>query len=111
MPVGCNEVQSAAVNTDFNAERINEMYSYWSSKPNIKRRYSTPDGIYQNDMSQSALRSYASQILEFPFQKEQNFTDKQLSRLKVAIDGYNNDIGGKFRNIAGIFAVQFSCSL
>ena len=105
MSVGCNEVQSAAVDTDFNAERINEIYSYWSSKPNIKRRYSTPDGIYQNDMSQSALRSYASQILEFPFQKEQNFTDKQLSRLKVAIDGYNNDIGGKFKNIAGIFAV------
>jgi hypothetical protein len=105
MPVGCNDVQSAAVDSDFNADRMNDMFSYWSSKSNIRKRYSTPDGIYQNDMSQSALRSYAAQILDFPFQVEQNFTDRQLSRLKVAIDGYNNDIGGKFKNIAGIFAV------
>ena len=105
MPVGCNDVQSAAVDTDFNADRMNEMFVYWSSKSNIRKRYSTPDGIYQNDMSQSAMKSYAAQILDFPFQREQNFTDRQLSRLKVAIDGYNSDIGGKFRNIAGIFAV------
>jgi len=105
MSVGCNEVQSAAVDTDVNAERMNEVYSYWSSKPNIKKRYSTPEGIYQNDMSYDALRSYAADILEFPFQREQNFTDRQLKRLKAAIDGYNNDIGGKFKNIAGIFAV------
>ena len=105
MPVGCNEVQASSVDSDFNADRMNEMFSYWSSKSNIKKRYSTPDGIYQNDMSYKALKSYAADILEFPFQKEQNFTDRQLSRLKVAIDGYNNDIGGKFKNIAGIFAV------
>ena len=105
MPVGCNEVQSASVNIDGNIERMNEMFSYWSSKANIRKRYATPDGIYQNDMSYSGLKSYAADILDFPFQKEQNFTDRQLSRLRVAIDGYNKDIGGKFRNIAGIFAV------
>jgi len=105
MPVGCNDVQSAAVDTDVNAERMNEIYSYWSSKPNIKKRYSDPDGLYRSDLSKDALRSWASQILEFPFQKEQNFTDRQLEQLKVSIDGYNKDIGGKFKNIAGIFAV------
>ena len=105
MPVGCNEVQSAAVNTDVNVERMNEIFSYWSSKPNIKKRYSTRDGIFQSEMAWRGLKSWASDILEFPFQREQNFTDRQLERLKVSIDGYNNDIYGKFKNIAGLVAV------
>jgi len=104
MPVGCNEVQSASVNTDSNVERMNKIFSYWSSKPNIKKRYSTRDGIFQSEMAERGLKSWAADILDFPFQKEQNFTDKQLDRLKVSIDGFNNDMYGKFKNIAGIFA-------
>ena len=105
MSIACNEVQSAAVNTDFNAERMNEIFKYWIDKPNIKKRYTRPDGIFEKEMAENGLRSYARDILDFPFVREQNFTNRQLKRLKVAIDGFNKDIGGKFKNIAGIFAV------
>ena len=101
---GCNEVQSSSVNTDYNASRMEEVFRYWSKKTNIKNRFSTPEGLYLDEMSYKALKSYASDVLDFPWVREQNFTDKQLSRLKVAIDGFEKDLGGKFRNIAGIAA-------
>jgi hypothetical protein len=105
MSVGCNEVRSAGVDTDKNAERMNEIFSYWANKPNIKRRYQNIDGVFEQKTAEEGLKSFARDILDSPWTKEQNFTDKQLKRLKVAIDGYNKDILGKFKNIAGIFAV------
>ena len=101
---GCNEVQSSSVNTDFNASRMEEVFRYWSKKTNIKNRFSTPEGLYLDEMSYKALKSYASDVLDYPWVREQNFTDKQIDRLKVAIDGFEKDLGGKFRNIAGIAA-------
>jgi len=67
MSIACNEVQSAAVNTDFNAERMNEIFKYWIDKPNIKKRYTRPDGIFEKEMAENGLRSYARDILDFPF--------------------------------------------
>ena len=101
---GCNEVQSSSVNTDYNASRMEEVFRYWSSKANIKNRFSTPEGLYLDEMSYKALKSYASDVLNFPWVREQNFTNKQIDRLKVAIDGFEKDLGGRFRNIAGIAA-------
>ncbi|MAE86440.1 MAG: hypothetical protein CMB80_27145 [Flammeovirgaceae bacterium] len=103
--IGCNEVRSTTVDIDFNVKRMNEIFEYWSKKPNIKKRYSTRDGIFQNKMARDGLESWAWNILELPFQKEQNFTDEQLDQLKVSIDGLNKDMYGKFKNIAGILAV------
>ena len=48
---GCNEVQSSSVNTDYNASRMEEVFRYWSSKANIKNRFSTPEGLYLDEMS------------------------------------------------------------
>ena len=101
---GCNEVQSSSVNTDYNASRMEEVFRYWSNKANIKNRFSTPEGLYLYEMSYKAIKSYASDVLNFPWVREQNFTNKQIDRLKVAIDGFEKDLGGRFRNIAGIAA-------
>ena len=73
---GCNEVQSSSVNTDYNASRMEEVFRYWSKKTNIKNRFSTPEGLYLDEMSYKALKSYASDVLDFPWVREQNFTDK-----------------------------------
>jgi hypothetical protein len=105
MSIACNEVQSAAVNTDFNAERMNKIFKYWVDKPNIRKRYTRPDGTFEKEMAENGLKSYVWDILDYPFKVEQNFTDKQLERIKIAIDGHNKDLTGKFKNIAGIFAV------
>ena len=105
MPVNCNEVQSGNVDTDYNTERMNQVLSYWNSKPNIKKRFTNREGIYESDIADRNLKSFASDLLGFPFRPEQNFTNKQLDRLKIAIDGFEKDLTGKFKNIAGIFAV------
>jgi len=105
MSVGCNEVQSASVDVDKNAKRMLKMLDYWASKTNIKNRYSSKNGLLDKRMAEDGLESFARDILDFPWVPEQNFTDRQLRRLKVAINGFNKDLGGKFKNIAGIFAV------
>ena len=46
MSVGCNEVQSASVDVDKNAKRMLKMLDYWSSKTNIKNRYSRKNGLF-----------------------------------------------------------------
>ena len=105
MSVGCNEVQAASVNYDKNVERMRDVLDYWSKKTKIDERYSMKDGKFDRQMAEEGLKSFARDILDFPWVPEQNFTDAQIRRLKVAIDGFNKDLKGKFRNIAGIFAV------
>ena len=104
MSVGCNEVQSTVVNYDKNVERMRDVLNYWSKKPKIEERYSMK-GKFDTQMAEEGLKSFARDILDFPWVPEQNFTDAQIRRLKVAIDGFNKDLKGRFRNIAGIFAV------
>jgi len=105
MSAGCNEVQSAGVDIDYNAERMNEIFKYWVDKPNIRKRYTRPDGTFEKEIAEKGLESYVWDILDYPFKVEQNFTDRQLKRIKIAIDGHDKDLTGKFKNIAGIFAV------
>ena len=104
MSVACNEVRSAAVDTDFNANRMSELFSYWIKKPNIKKRYTRPNGVFEQQIAEDGLKSYVWDILELPFIREQNFTDKDYKRMRVAVDGYNKDLTGKYKNIAGLFA-------
>ena len=92
MPVNCNEVQSANVDTDYNQKRMNDILSYWNAKPNIKKRFTNREGIYESDIAERNLGSWVSDILGFDFRPEQNFTDKQLERLKVSIDGLDKDL-------------------
>jgi len=87
MSAGCNEVQSAGVDTDYNAKRINEIFKYWVDKPNIRKRYTRPDGTFEKEIAENGLESYVWDILDYPFKVEQNFTDRQLKRIKIAIDG------------------------
>ena len=83
MSVGCNEVDTGNVNADVNAERMQEIFSYWSSKPNIKKRFMNSQGIYETDMSFRNLGSFVNGVLDKPFSVEQNFTVRQLENIKV----------------------------
>ena len=89
---------------DKNAEVLNIIFSRWSNKHNIKKRFTKNDGIFDKEMAERNLRSWAEDILDVPFAKEFTLTGGQVERLNIAMDSYNRDLNGRFKNIAGLFA-------
>ena len=89
---------------DINTKRINLLFSRWSNKRNIRKRFTNDNDVFVKEMEKRNLESWAQDILEVPFVPEYTLTDKQVSRLEVAMDEYNRDLNGKFKNIAGLFA-------
>ena len=90
---------------DANAQMIDDMFDYWKSKSNIEKRYTDPNGNVDEGLSKKQMNTFLSDILDKPFKAEVRFSDTEISRLKIAVDSYNKDLAGKFKNIAGIFAV------
>ena len=89
---------------DMNTKRINLLFSRWSNKRNIRKRFTNDNDIFNKEIAKRNLKSWAQDILEVPFVPEYTLTNKQVSRLEVAMDSYNRDLNGRFRNIAGLFA-------
>ena len=104
MSASCNEVKSFNLDIDENARIQNDVFKYWVNKGNIRKRYTRPDGTFEQSIAEEGLKSHVWNTLDLPFVHEQGFTDKQISRIKVSIDAYNKDLTGKYRNIAGLFA-------
>jgi hypothetical protein len=90
---------------DKNAQMIEDMFEYWKAKPGIKKRYTDHNGKVDEGLSKKQMESFLGDVLDKPFKAAVRFTDTEISRLRVSIDGYNKDLSGKFKNIAGIFAV------
>mgnify|MGYP003627583066 FL=1 len=90
---------------DSNAQMVDDMFNYWKSKSNIKRRYTDPRGNLNGDLSKRQMETFLGDVLDKPFKAAVRFSDKEISRLRVAIDGFDKDLSGQFKNIAGIFAV------
>tara|TARA_R100000808_G_scaffold25035_2_gene60706 strand:- start:1393 stop:4053 length:2661 start_codon:yes stop_codon:yes gene_type:complete len=90
---------------DINAERIDKLFDYWKSKPNIKRRYQDKNGVLDEPLAKKQMLSFLGDIFDKPLKAQVNFSEGEYRRFQVSIDSYNRDLAGKFKNIAGVFAV------
>ena len=89
---------------DLNAQAINSLFQKWIDYPSIKKRFTNKNNNLETEIAKRNLISWAQDILDVPFDKTYTLTNKQISRLEVAMKEYNKDLNGPFKNIAGLFA-------
>ena len=90
---------------DRNTRKYNEIQDYWLSKKSILKRFTKPNGVVDEQLASSMMKSFISDVLDKPFRPEVRFTKGEWARMRIAIDSFSKDITGPFSNITGLFAV------
>jgi len=96
--VACN---IAGKNRQERQQVIQDLFSYWLSKGNIKNRF-THKGLIKDKDAIDTLAWFFEQRLELPFDINSPIRDHHVRRAKVEIDSFDRALGGKFSNLAFI---------
>ena len=84
-------------------QKMDDMFSLWLNKKNIKDRFTDKNGNYDVAASMRSFELVMRQRLEMPFDFDTPFQEHHFRRMKVEINSYNNALAGKFGNF--VFAV------